>query len=395
MKKKIGLAVVTYVRNYGSYLQSFATQETIKSLGYDTEVINIKGVSKIISQARRKYFLKRMFNISELKSYAVTLYGIARMKFDREYAGNIRIRDRKYDEFRGKFSFSKEISSWEGIGKYCKDNYSSVVVGSDQLWRPANIEGDYYTLNFVPEEVNKIAYSTSFGVSMLPKAQADKAKNFIPRINHISVREEKGKDLVKQLTGLDVPVVCDPTMLLTREEWEKYLPKTSDWFGRKYILCYFLGGNEQYLKFAKKMKKYMSLPLVGLVHCSGYNPNVNLYIDEMPFNVGPFDFIDIIRNASCVLTDSFHCCVFSILFQKDFFAFRRFADTDVMSTNDRLNTLFSWADIKGRLLRGDEEINKELLVSIDYQHVDEKLSEYRRTSKDYLIQSLRDGKKYE
>lgn len=385
------MAVVTYVRNYGSYLQSFATQETIKSLGYETEVISTEGVGKIIAKARRKYFAKRLLNLSELKSYAVTINGIIRMKIDSGYARNIRKRDKKYDEFRKNFRFSKPLTSWQEIGEYCK-NYSSVLVGSDQLWRPANIEGDYYTLNFVPDEINKIAYSTSFGVSVLPPKQAEKAKQFLPRINHISVREEKGRILVKNLTGIDVPVVCDPTMLLSRNEWDKYLPNHSEWSMRDYILCYFLGGNEEYLKFAKRMKVFMKKTLVGIVHCSGYNRNVNLYVDQTPFDIGPFDFIDLIKYAQCIMTDSFHCCVFSILYEREFFAFRRFADNDVMSTNDRLNTLFAWTGIEGRLLKGNEEPDEHLFTPINYDEVKRKLQQKRKTSMDYLERSLKEGK---
>ncbi len=388
---KVGLAVVTYVRNYGSYLQSFATQEVIKNLGYDVEVINTKGVAKIIAKARRTYFARRIFNLSELKSYAVTIYGIIRMKFDRRYAQNIRVRDDKYDEFRINFKFSDPFTSWNEIGEYCR-RYSSVIVGSDQLWRPANIEGDYYTLNFVPDEINKIAYSTSFGVSVLPPKQALKARRFLPRINHISVREENGRRMVKDLIGLDVPVVCDPTMLLSRDEWDKYLPPCSEWAMRDYILCYFLGGNEEYLKFARRMKDFLGKTLVGIVHCSGYNRNVDLYVDETPFNIGPFDFINLIKHAQCIMTDSFHCCVFSILYGREFFAFRRFADNDVMSTNDRLNTLFSWTGINGRLLTGNEKIEKSLFTPINYDEVERKLHEKRQMSMDYLMKSLNDGK---
>ena len=389
---KVGLAVVTYMRNYGSYLQSFATQEVIKSLGYDTEVINIKGVEPIIGEARRKYFMSKIFSASELKSYAVTLKGILKMKTDTIYAKKIKERDTKYDAFRERYTFSPVLNSWEEIGDYCRNNFSSVVVGSDQLWRPANIEGGYYTLEFVPEAVNKVSYSTSFGVKVLPSKQAKKAQYFIPRINHLSVREESGRQLVKALTNLDARVVCDPTMLLTRDDWESYLPQESKWEGQKYILCYFLGQHEKYMEFAKRLGKKTGKKVVGLVHCSGYNSNVDKYMDEMPFDVGPLDFIDLIRNADCVLTDSFHCCVFSILFHKDFFVFRRFSDTDRMSTNDRLSTLFSWTGIKNRLLEGDEVIVDSMLIPIDYSEVDDRIEKMRKESKEFLELALKDGK---
>lgn len=105
------------------------------------------------------------------------------------------------------------------------ENYSAVLVGSNQLWLPGNIAADYYTLNFVPTTVNSIAYTTSFGQSSLPKDSARKASIFLKKIKHIGVREESGQKLVKELAGRDVPVVCDPTLLFTGDEWMKIQQK--------------------------------------------------------------------------------------------------------------------------------------------------------------------------
>lgn len=386
---KVGLAIVTYVNNFGSFLQALATQEAIKKLGYETEVINIEGVQHIISKARKKYFLKRCFNPNELRSYAVTLKGIAKKKTDREYAKNISIRNAVFDAFRkDNFVYSPSISSWELIGQYCKDNYSSVLVGSDQLWRPANIEGNYYTLSYVPDEVNKIAYATSFGVPYLPKKQGEKAKYFIPRIQHLSVRENQGKKIIKDLTGLEAQVVCDPTMLITKEEWDKGVGTRL--IEGDYILCYFLGGNQKYPKFARKLGDRLKIKTVGLVHCAGYNDNVEMYYDEMPFDIGPYEFINLIKHARLVLTDSFHCCVFSILFEKDFYAFKRFKDNDEMSTNDRLTTLFESMGIQNRILSGEEDLSSFDFDSINYEFVKEKIENIRKKSLEYLSNSLKE-----
>ena len=385
--EKVGLSVVTYVINSGSFLQSFATQQKIKSLGYDTEIINIEGVKDIIGKERKKYFLSRCLNINELKSYVVTLKGIVRKKFDRKYASQIKTRDEVFSKFYDDyFKFSPVEYGWDNVGKMC-NKYKAVVVGSDQLWRPVNIAGDFYTLNFVPDDVLKISYSTSFGVSKLPKKIEEKAKAFLRRIELLSVREVSGQKMVKDLIGREIPVVCDPTMLLSAEEWESYINKERI-IDEPYILCYFLGSNEEYLKFAKRLKENKKIKLVGLVHCAGYNTKVNVYMDETPFNVGPLEFINLIKYAEYVLTDSFHCCVFSILFEKSFFAFKRFSDGDEMSTNDRLTTLFNWTGIKNRLLNGNEEINEKLFSNINYAEVKERLNIKRAESIKYLEDAL-------
>lgn len=164
MSKKIGLAVTTYTHNYGSFLQSFAMSEVLKKLGYEPEVISTGGVQHLISAARRKYFMSRIFNVNELKSYSTVFKGMAMKMVNKEFAENLRVRGAAYDTFRDEhFAFSPVKDSWAEVGEMCK-GYHAVLVGSDQLWRPANIEGNYYTLNFVPDEVNKIAYATSFGI---------------------------------------------------------------------------------------------------------------------------------------------------------------------------------------------------------------------------------------
>lgn len=386
--KKIGLAVVTYVNNFGSFLQSFATFEIIKRLGFEPEVINIDRLKNDIGKRRRRYFAKRLFNYEELRSYFVTLRGVVRLKTDRKYREQVSIRNAVFDAFRkDNFVFSTPFSDWKELSAYCQNNYDSVLVGSDQLWRPANIEGDFYTLNFVPDTVNKVAYATSFGVSVLPKAQSKKAGIFLERINHLSTREQSGQDIILQLINRKAEIVCDPTMLLAKEDWEKYLENKNKVSG-DYILCYFLGSNEKYLKFSKKLKEKTGLKTVGLVHCAGFNSKVDLYMDETPFDIDPFDFVSLAKNAKYVLTDSFHCCVFSILMERPFFAFRRFSDKDKMSTNNRLFTLFRNVGLEDRLLTGDENIEEVIKRQINYKDVAIELSKNREQSLVYLKKSL-------
>lgn len=386
MSKKVGLAITTYTHNYGSFLQSFALVETIRRLGYTPEVISTKGVQNLISSARRKYFIKRMFNINELLSYSVMFKGIGMKLINKDYAKNQEIRGAAFDRFRDKyFSFSPVGQTWEEVGNICRD-YCAVVVGSDQLWRPANIEGGYFTLEFVPDEINKIAYAPSFGIPRLEKPQAEKVKHFIPRLNHIGVREERGQQIIKELTGIDVPVVCDPTLLFTKEDWDSYVGERL--INDNYVLTYFIGDHEDYLRFAKRLSDYWGIKVVGIVHIDGYNNNISTYIDETPYDIDPFQFINLVKFAKCVLTDSFHCSVFSIHFEKEFFAFKRFSDNNTMSTNNRLTTLFKVAGIEGRILSGKEDISDSLFKPINYSVVRENIQKKRDFSMDYLSNAL-------
>ena len=207
------------------------------------------------------------------------------------------------------------------------------------------------------------------------------------KIKHIGVREESGKKLVKELTGRDVPVVCDPTLLFTGEEWMNIQEK-EPLVKEPYILCYFLGKNPPHREFAKRLKKSTGCKIVALVHLDEYVKSDNNYADETPYDIDPAQFLNLIRNASYVCTDSFHCSVFSMLYRKTFFTFKRYTRKTQSSTNSRLDTLFRLAGVKGRVLEGDENIDDCLKMTIDYDNVHANLQKIREASCDYLKKAI-------
>lgn len=386
MSEKVGLAIVTYTINYGTFLQAFATQEAVRKLGYDTEIINIDSVIRDVSKSRKKYFVKQIFNFAELKSYKSTIAAIINRKLDKVYNNYYTQREKKFLEFQKKyFEKGKRCDSWNGLAEHCK-NFSSVLVGSDQLWRPANIAGNFYTLNFVPEEINKVAYATSFGLKEVRKDQKEDVANFLKRIQHLSCREESGVEIIKSLTGREAKLVCDPTILLTKEKWQEFLNKNPKVEG-KYILAYLLSDNKEHRDFLKKLSQKTKCKIVGVLHGAGYIKGDEKNVDEAPSDIGPFDFLNLIKNAAFVCTDSFHGCVFSVLFEKDFYAFKRFSDKDKMSTNTRVVNLLKKFDLIGRLVENYDKID---LTQIDYTVVNKKVENFREYSIKYLKEALRE-----
>lgn len=339
--KKIGIVSCYFQHNYGSMLQAYATQMLLDKLGYENETINITHINREIRSAKLKYFVKASFTSDILIEKLGMARNVLKKRLLRNnYATLSAVRDKKFTEFsQHHFCLSEEYASIKQLSEICEKNYSSIVVGSDQLWLPANIEANYYTLSFVPETVNSIAYATSFGVSVLPKAQAKKAKMFLNNIRHIGVREESGQQLIFELTGRKVPVVCDPTMLFTGEEWLK-IQQQDPLVREPYIFCYFLGRDAQSREFAKKLRLLTGCKIVALTHLDEYVKIDDQYADETPYDIDPSDFINLIRYADYICTDSFHCSVFSILYRKNFFAFRRYKRDTKQSTNSRLDTLF-------------------------------------------------------
>ncbi|MBO5192380.1 MAG: polysaccharide pyruvyl transferase family protein [Bacteroides sp.] len=391
--KKVGIVSCYFQHNYGSMLQALATQMALDKLGYENETIDISGFNGEIKRSKIFYFVKASLTSDILLDKIGMAKNVLKKKFsNNQYAALSKVRAEKFDNFcKNQFRLSPKYKSKVELGNQCKDRYSSVVVGSDQLWLPGNIAADYYTLNFVPEEVNTIAYATSFGQSSLPNVSAKSASIFLKKINHISVREETGQKLVKQLTGRRVPVVCDPTLLFTGEEWMA-IQKEEPIIMGKYIFCYFLGNNPPHREFAKRLKEATKYKIVALTHLDEFVKSDEGYADETPYDVDPADFLNLIRNAAFVCTDSFHCSVFSILYQRMFFAFRRYMRNTKQSTNSRLDTLFNIAGISGRIMIGDEDVKKCMSLEIDFDTVRRRLDNARKESYDYLLTSLKNDR---
>lgn len=387
--KKVAIVSCYFQHNYGSMLQALATQMALDKLGIDNETINIDGFRHEIKKAKIKYFAKASITSDILLSKIGMTTNVIRKKIIKDdYASNSELRSERFDNFSKKyFRLSEKYNSLMDLSDNCADKYSSVLVGSDQLWLPANIAADYYTLSFVPENVNSIAYATSFGQSSLPADSAKKASVFLKKIKHIGVREESGQKLVNQLTGREVPVVCDPTILFSGDEWmtiQKFEPIIDE----PYILCYFLGNNSIHRDFAKRLRETTGCKIVALVNLDEYVKSDNYYADLTPYDVDPADFLNLIRNASYICTDSFHCSVFSILYRKNFFTFRRYTRKTKASTNSRLDTLFNMAGLDNRIFDGNEDVSKLVNQKIDFDYANIKLEKEREKGYEFIKQAV-------
>lgn len=386
LKKKVALITCYFQRNYGSQLQAYATQMVVDDMQLDYVTIAIEGLSPEIKRAKYKYFLSRIFDVSTVKEKLGTVRRQVALKTNRAYAHNVSIRNQFFDDFSGRnFKLSPKINGFQELGSYAK-KFDAFIVGSDQLWLPSNITADYYTLNFVPREVCKISFSTSFGVSKLPYSHIEKAKRFLSRFDHISVREESGKNLIKSLINREVPIVCDPTIMFSSSRWNELIPN-SRFYNFKYIFCYFLGNNPWQRKWVKSIQEKTNLKIVQLQHCDEYIRYDESFADYAPYNVGPFEFVQLIRDAEYVCTDSFHCTVFSLLFKKEFYTFKRFCSDTHVSTNGRLYSLLNNLSLSSRLVI-DPNTDFECVDPIDWNLTDSKISGLRDFSWNWLKNSL-------
>ena len=377
----IGLCINYYNKNYGGLLQAYATTKILEELGVNYEIIRYN---------KKVFFLKkikqvpRIFNkilINDKKELLKKKIGAT---IHKDFKRNKRIRDNEFDFFcKEKFvKMSPIYKSYVDLMNN-SNKYSIVMVGSDQLWSPAGLPTNFYNLNFCKNGVKRISYASSFGVSYIPWYQKKRTKDYLLKMDCISMRENKGAELVKDLTNLDVPVVLDPVFLLSREKWDNYIPNKSD-FGFKYVFAYFLGNNSSYRDEVTKFAKNNNLKVITLRHLDQYIKSDEKFGDYAPYKIGPSDFLNLIRNAEYVFTDSFHGSVFSIIYHKLFLTFNRYSNTSKVSKNSRINTLMTNLGIN-RVYSGDIESIKN---EINYDLVDITLEEFKKKSFDYLKDAL-------
>lgn len=386
--KKVAIVSCYFQKNYGSQLQAYATQKILDELNVENETISIAGLKNEINKRKYKFFMKRVFDKDTVKEKSKTVKRALLKKFNKQFGDNIRKRDSYFEEFSKKyFKLSDPYNSFSELTEGCTEKYSTVLVGSDQLWLPSNIYADYYTLNFVPEGVERVSYATSFGAAKIPKWQEESVRKFLKKFQHLSVREISGKKIIKDLTGLDAKVVCDPTILLGAEEWMD-IQDNKHFIEDKYIFCYYLGNNKLHREFANRLKKETGYKIVALQHLDEYVKDDEEFGDIKPYNVGPGEFVNLIRNAEYVCTDSFHGTVFSNIYNRKFFTFMRFKANSSMSTNSRITSLLNILGLEDRLISGEEDVLECMNKKIDFNSVNLKIENFKKESLIYLKNAL-------
>lgn len=384
--KPIGLVTCYFHHNYGSMLQAYATEMIMQQMGLPFQTIACKAPINYMQENKILYIVKKLL-IADWKMR------LGKMKIERAkkenpmFAKNWEIRNKAFDQFAENFfHVSPYCKNREELAKMA-DNYSAFLVGSDQLWRTDSVEHGYYTLEWVPDHIRKIAYSTSIGVKEVPWFQVEKNKRFMNRFDHIALREQSACNLVYKLTGRKVPVVLDPTLLFTGDQWLEIQQKEPLTNG-KYIFCYLLGDNPSQREFIKGVKEKTGYKIVALQQLDDYIPSDEGFADEAPY-VGPREFLNYIRNAEYVFTDSFHCSVFSILYKKNFFTFSRFAEGAKQSTNTRIDNLLHITGLEDRRMTKDKTIEDVISYKGSFDGVDARLNAYRKSSMDYLYNALK------
>lgn len=381
--KRIGLCVCYDTKNFGSQLQVLATDRKIQEFGYETEMIRYQ---KRISLSFAAQTLPRLFNPYFVRGKIAARGKRQKIARRPQAAKNVAERNARFTRFAAEYfpNLSVPYQGWEQLKRESAKRYDAFVCGSDQLWLPGNLGSHFYTLEFAPDDKPKIAYATSFGVSQIPMFQRQRTRRYLNRFQSLSTRELRGAQIIEELTGRTAQVVCDPTLLFPAADWDRMIPEKREIQG-SYIFCYFLGTNPEHRKAARELQEETGLRIVTCPFLDHYVPCDERFGDLQLFDLDAADFVNLIRHAEYVLTDSFHGSVFSILYHKRFVTFNRFGE-ERNSRNSRIDSLCSLLGVEGRRARGD--IREQMDTDIDYHPVDEKLRKLRRDSLAYLETAL-------
>ena len=361
---RIGIITITEGENLGNRLQNYAVQECLKKYkNVEVETIhnykNQKIKSYKIGEVKRK-----------IKTYVKVIVG-----YKRKENCNFLKRLKKFKKFNKKnIKYSKFSISNVEINENINKDYDYFICGSDQIWNSDYKENSHVNFLQFADATKRIAFSPSFGTSSINSNMKDDYSKWLKEIPKLSVREERGKEIIKELTGRqDVEVLVDPTMLLTSEEWNKVSQKPKELNTNKFVLNYFLG----------ELSKERATEIERIANENNCQI-INIFDMNSPFYaVGPSEFLYLEKNAFLICTDSFHSCVFAMLYKRPFIVFDR-EDSNV-KMNSRLETLLDKFDLKDRWFSG--KLRNEQL-KLDYTNTYDILEKERKKANGFLIKAL-------
>ncbi len=326
---KIGILTLFHKStNYGGVLQAYALCKFLNDQGHAAEQILYCQKSTKINKTK----------ITAKKIAEKVFAGIKRRLYRNK---NQEIRKRLetlFVDFRDSVPHSDRVYTKETIGESVS-KYEVFVTGSDQVWNP-NWHDTSYMLDFVGQGTPKVSYAASFGVERFESIFENILQKNLRDFRGISVREKTAQELLSKVLEQEVEVCVDPTLLLSAKDWDEV---ASDRLMKdKYVFVYFLGNDKKMRRLAEQFAKEKGLRLVMIPDLIGsYTKEDHKMKATFLTQATPNDFVSLVKHAEYVLTDSFHACVFSLLYQKEFFVFERVGVQKMSSRIRGLTEMFS------------------------------------------------------
>ncbi len=388
MKKTVGIITIHNIENFGSVLQTYATQYVINALGFDCKIIDYKypndyhngyldeTKSKVdcVTPRRNLSLMEKIINKC-LKIIYKTKIKKNRLETKRSFVDFT-------DNFLNKTS---TYNTFEELEKN-PPVFDVYVVGSDQVWNVKYAHMDKaWLLSYISDDRKRISYASSFGSFKIPLEYSELYRMYLSKFSAISVREASGVDIVKELINKQAYHTLDPTLLLSSNDWNKIaLPIKIQ---RPYIYCYLLSYSTDPFPYVydliEKVQKQLQCKVVihdgNLLDCTKRGFLTTSTIQ----NIGPLEFLSLIKNANFVITSSFHGTAFAINYRKSFFSI-----VDKRKTDDRIESLLTKLELTERLIPIGTSTSSLENFNINYTKTEAKLNENIRYSVNYLKSNL-------
>lgn len=364
---KAGLLTFYHIHHYGALLQAAATVRAVRDLGAACEIID--------------YYVNQDNRLFRLPTSPV---GFAADAHTALHYRRLRRRQRRFEDFAGACLplSPRRYESLEAL-REAPSPYDLLISGSDQIWNPLIFpDGRFDPVFFGAfSPLRKIAYAPSFGVPRVPEGMGDELRDYLASFSHLSAREAQGREIIREISGREAPVVLDPTLLLTAEQWSAMAAEPAGRRRGDYILCYCVSGPGALTPYVESLAAETGLPVIQLC---GTRRRVHSKA-RLVLDAGPAEFLGWFQNAAYVCTNSFHGTVFSLLFQRPFFSGLSPAEL-AEPERSRTYSLLRRLGLSSRIVgKGDAA---GLTEAVDWSSAQARLEAARRDSLAYLRAAL-------
>lgn len=368
---KIGILTFFRPINHGAILQACATSNIVcKKYSDNVQLIDYR--MPRIEYYRNNLHMKEIIKlIMHPKILMKRIFGIL------YYAPKSYRQKRNFDNFIHKYLNLSQKCIDEIELSILSNSYDMIVVGSDLVWNPEMTEGinPIYYLQFVEnEKIKKISYAASIGLTSLSPDDLKIIGKFLDTFDYISVRENSAKKMLEQYSNKEIVHVLDPTLLTKADEWCRFMKPIRKKIRRPYLLVFMLEQSQLLINTAKKLANLNGISIVTY----GSKRHFGMKSIDV-FDAGPDEMLSIIKESDLIITNSFHGCAFSIIFEKNFWCIPH------TTRGTRMIELLSSLGLNERIVKDD---NVSYGEEIDYKTVSENRNLYVRESLKYLNKSI-------
>lgn len=369
---RVGVLTLPLHTNYGGILQAYALQRALQDMGHDVVLLDSYPQCPTLKPfpLQQMYYLKRLLMKVVAPHKAVPLF------YEKEAMARYQKKEHIRQFYR---QYVRHVPFGSDVALNPND-FDALIVGSDQVWRPMydskNILDRYLSFAQDWSHVKRIAYAASFGTAEweYSEKQTSECRRLVQMLDAVSVREESAVTLCKEHLGVDASWVLDPTLLVDTRHYMEHISKADTEYPSSMCFGYILDASEE------KDAIFHHIATTRGLQMSSF-----LNVDDPDNSAAPSveSWLKAFQDAEFVFTDSFHGCVFSIIFNKPFVVYG-----NVNRGMARFHSLLSMFGIEDRLVSTPDEAARIVSLPIDWDAVNNRLSELRKVSKEFLFTSL-------